>query len=133
MARWSGPAAGGLHRGEPLLQLDEPLISALHDQGFEVAVETNGTQPAPRGLDWICVSPKRGGKLVLRAGNELKLVVVQEGLHPRDFESFDFQHFLLQPMDCPTRDQNTRWALDYCLANSRWRIGLQAHKFLGIP
>lgn len=119
--------------GEPLLQLDEPLISALHDEHFEVAVETNGTQMAPRGLDWICVSPKRGGELVLRAGHELKLVVPQDGFEPRDFESLDFKHFLLQPMDGPDRERHTRFAVEYCMANPRWRLSLQTHKLLGIP
>ena len=119
--------------GEPLLQLDEPLISALHDERFEVAVETNGTQPAPRGLDWICVSPKRGGELVLRAGHELKLVVPQDGFEPREFESLDFKHFLLQPMDGPDSERHTRFAVEYCMANPRWRLSLQTHKLLGIP
>lgn len=119
--------------GEPLLQLDEPLISALHDERFEVAVETNGTQPAPRGLDWICVSPKRGGELVLRAGHELKLVVPQDGFEPREFESLDFKHFLLQPMDGPDRERHTQFAVEYCMANPRWRLSLQTHKLLGIP
>jgi 7-carboxy-7-deazaguanine synthase (Cx14CxxC type) len=119
--------------GEPLLQLDEPLISALHDQHFEVAVETNGTQNAPWGLDWICVSPKRGGELVIRSGHELKLVVQQDGLDPRDFESLDFEHFLLQPMDGPQREWHTQHAVQYCLARPRWRLSLQTHKFVGIP
>jgi 7-carboxy-7-deazaguanine synthase len=133
---WQG---GEAHRlvvctgGEPLLQLDEPLIEALHQEGFQVAVETNGTLPAPRGLDWICVSPKRGGELVLRAGHELKLVVPQEGLDPRELESLDFQHFLLQPMDGPDRERHVRLAVDYCLAHPRWRLSLQTHKLLGIP
>jgi 7-carboxy-7-deazaguanine synthase len=119
--------------GEPLLQLDEPLISALHDERFEVAVETNGTKPAPPGLDWICVSPKRGGELVLRAGHELKLVVPQDGFEPREFESLDFKHFLLQPMDGPNRELHTQFAVEYCMANPRWRLSLQTHKLLGIP
>jgi 7-carboxy-7-deazaguanine synthase (Cx14CxxC type) len=137
--RVAGTWRGGAHRrfvvctgGEPLLQLDEPLVSALHALGFEVAVETNGTRAAPAGLDWICVSPKRGGDLVLRAGHELKLVVPQEGLDPRDFEALDFQHFLLQPMDGPALERNTREAIAYCLANPRWRLGVQLHKVLGI-
>jgi organic radical activating enzyme len=113
--------------------LDEALIDALHANGFEVAVETNGTQTAPPGLDWVCVSPKRGGELVVRAGNELKLVVPQEGLHPGDFESLMFDHFLLQPKDGPDREENTRLAIDYCLANPTWRLSVQTHKFLGIP
>lgn len=119
--------------GEPLLQLDAPLVEALHAVRFEVAVETNGTQEAPPGVDWICVSPKQGGRLVLRSGHELKFVGPQDGLDPRDFEAMDFEHFLLQPMDGADRERNAKWALDFCLQNSRWRLGLQAHKFLGIP
>jgi 7-carboxy-7-deazaguanine synthase (Cx14CxxC type) len=119
--------------GEPLLQLDEALVDALHNEGFEVAVETNGTQVAPRGIDWICVSPKKGGTLTLRSGHELKFVGPQDGLDPREFEGLDFRYFLLQPMDGPNRERNARWALDFCLTNARWRIGLQAHKYLGIP
>ena len=118
--------------GEPLLQLDEPLIEALHARGFAVAVETNGTQRAPNGLDWICVSPKAGADLVLRAGNELKLVYPQAGAAPERFESLDFSHWYLQPMDGPDRDENTRAAVDYCLTHPRWRLSLQTHKALGI-
>ena len=118
--------------GEPLLQLDEPLIEALHARGFTVAVETNGTQPAPRGLDWICVSPKAGAELVLRSGNELKLVYPQAGAAPERFESLDFAHWYLQPMDGPDREANTRAAVDYCLTHPRWRLSLQTHKALGI-
>ncbi len=119
--------------GEPLLQLDAPLVEALHAEGFEVAVETNGTRPAPPGLDWICVSPKVGGPLVLTAGHELKLVGPQEGLDPASFEQLAFERFYLQPMDGPDREGATRWALAYCLAHPRWRLGLQTHKLLGIP
>lgn len=119
--------------GEPLLQLDEPLIAALHEEGFEVAVETNGTLPLPRGLDWVCVSPKEDGELVVRAGDELKLVVPQPGMDPESFLSLDFKHFLLQPMDGPAREANTRFAVEYCLADPRWRVSLQTHKYLGIP
>ncbi len=118
--------------GEPLLQLDAPLVEALHARGFEVAVETNGTQPAPAGLDWICVSPKAGAPLVLTAGNELKLVFPQEGAEPERFVELGFEHFFLQPMDGPLADVNTRAALAYCLAHPRWRLSLQTHKFLGI-
>ncbi|MEN9313652.1 MAG: 7-carboxy-7-deazaguanine synthase [Pseudomonadota bacterium] len=118
--------------GEPLLQLDEPLIEALHARGFEVAVETNGTQPAPAGLDWICVSPKAGAPVVLTRGNELKLVYPQLTALPERFESLDFDWFLLQPMDGPAREANTRAALAYCLKHPRWRLSLQTHKFLGI-
>ena len=119
--------------GEPLLQLDAPLVDALHVQGFEVAVETNGTRPAPQGLDWICVSPKAGAPLVLRAGDELKLVFPQDGAAPEDFETLEFRHFFLQPMDGLERERNTRLAIDYCLAHPKWRLSLQTHKLLGIP
>lgn len=119
--------------GEPLLQLDEPLIDALHALGFEVAVETNGTQEPPAGLDWICVSPKAGAELRLRRGHELKLVYPQPGAEPERFGDLDFDHFFLQPMDGPAREANTRAALHYCLAHPRWRLSLQTHKLLGIP
>jgi 7-carboxy-7-deazaguanine synthase (Cx14CxxC type) len=119
--------------GEPLLQLDEPLVASLHAVGFEIAVETNGTQQPPRGIDWVCVSPKAGAALVLRAGSELKLVFPQEGARPEQFEALDFQHFFLQPMDGPDRERNTQLALRYCLAHPRWRLSLQTHKLLGIP
>ena len=118
--------------GEPLLQVDEPLIAALHARGFEVAVETNGTQPAPAGLDWICVSPKARAPLVLTHGDELKLVYPQEGGEPERFASLDFRHLYLQPMDGPDVEENTRRAVDYCLAHPRWRLSLQTHKLLGI-
>ncbi len=119
--------------GEPLLQLDEPLLAALHANGFQVAVETNGTQTPPRGIDWLCVSPKAGAPLVVSAGDELKLVFPQSGAEPERFEHLDFQHFFLQPMDGPERDANTRAALHYCLSHPRWRLSLQIHKILGIP
>jgi 7-carboxy-7-deazaguanine synthase (Cx14CxxC type) len=118
--------------GEPLLQLDEPLVDAFHSHGFEVAVETNGTRPAPRGLDWVCVSPKAGAELVLRTGNELKLVVPQEGIDPDQLLGLDFDHFFVQPMDGPYRDQNTEWAINYCLFHPAWRLSQQTHKYLGI-
>lgn len=118
--------------GEPLLQLDSTAVDALHALGFEVAVETNGTQAAPPGLDWICVSPKAATDLVLVAGNELKLVFPQEEAPPERFESLAFEHFFLQPMDGPDIERNTRLALDYCLAHPRWRLSLQTHKMLGI-
>lgn len=119
--------------GEPLLQLDEPLIEAFHAVGLEVAVETNGTVAAPAGLDWICMSPKAGTELVLRAGDELKLVFPQPGAEPELFEDWDFDHFFLQPMDGPYRAQNTVLALEYCLKHPLWRLGLQTHKVLDIP
>jgi 7-carboxy-7-deazaguanine synthase (Cx14CxxC type) len=119
--------------GEPLLQLDEPLIEALHSLGFEVAVETNGTQRAPAGLDWICVSPKAGAELLLKQGNELKLVFPQPGAMPDRFERLDFGLFFLQPMDGLEQRRNTRLAIDYCLAHPQWRLSVQTHKTLGIP
>ena len=120
--------------GEPLLQLDADAIAALHARGFEVAVETNGTQPAPAGIDHVCVSPKAGAPLALRAGTELKLVFPQlePEAHPARFESMAFEHFFLQPMDGPDAAENTRLALDYCLAHPRWRLSVQTHKVLGI-
>ena len=119
--------------GEPLLQLDEPLIAALHARGFEIAVETNGTVAAPAGIDWVCVSPKAGAPLVQPTGDELKFVFPQPGAEPERFEQLNFRHFFLQPMDGPAREANARLTLDYCLAHPRWRISLQTHKLLGIP
>lgn len=119
--------------GEPLLQLDEAAIDSLHAQGFEIAVETNGTVSAPPGIDWICVSPKAGAALVQTSGSELKLVYPQAGADPARFRSLDFQHFFLQPMDGPERAENTRRAIDYCLAHPEWRLSVQTHKVLGIP
>jgi 7-carboxy-7-deazaguanine synthase (Cx14CxxC type) len=119
--------------GEPLLQLDQELVEALHDQGFEVAIETNGTKLPPSGIDWICVSPKAGAELVLREGDELKLVFPQPGAEPERYEGLEFRNFLLQPMDGPMREQNTTLAIRYCLEHPWWRLTLQTHKFLGIP
>jgi len=119
--------------GEPLLQLDEAVITALHRAGFEVAVETNGTLPAPSGIDWLCVSPKAGAELVIRQGDELKLVYPQAGAEPGRFEQLAFRHFFLQPMDGPALEANTAAALQYCLDHPRWRLSLQTHKLLGIP
>ena len=118
--------------GEPLLQLDSAAVDALHARGFEVAVETNGTQPAPAGIDWICVSPKANAELVLQSGNELKLVFPQEDAPPEKFAVLRFDNFFLQPMDGPDIERNTRLALEYCLAHPRWRLSLQTHKLLGI-
>jgi 7-carboxy-7-deazaguanine synthase (Cx14CxxC type) len=118
--------------GEPLLQLDEPLIAAFHARGFEIAVETNGTLAAPLGLDWICVSPKAGSHVVQRSGDELKLVYPQPGAEPETFEAWAFEHFLLQPLDNPMLAANTQAALDYCLAHPLWRLSLQTHKILGL-
>lgn len=119
--------------GEPLLQLDEALIASLHAHGFEVAVETNGTQPAPAGLDWICVSPKAGTELVLTSGDELKLVYPQSGAEPERYTHLDFDHFFLQPMDGPEQAANVQHCLAYCLAHPQWRLSLQTHKILAIP
>jgi 7-carboxy-7-deazaguanine synthase len=119
--------------GEPLLQLDEHLLEALHAAGFEVAIETNGTLQPVGGIDWLCVSPKAGSDLVVRSGDEIKLVFPQEGAEPERFERLDFRHFFLQPMDGPERQANTEAALRYCLAHPRWRLSLQTHKLLGIP
>ena len=119
--------------GEPLLQLNSPLIEAIHSSGFEIAVETNGTISAPAGIDWICVSPKAGTELAQRYGQELKLVYPQQGLEPTEFETLDFRHFFLQPMDGPSRAENTKRAIAYCLGNPRWRVSLQTHKLMGIP
>jgi 7-carboxy-7-deazaguanine synthase (Cx14CxxC type) len=133
---WGAPAD---HRlivctgGEPLLQLDPPLIAALHARGFEIAIETNGTQEAPPGIDWICVSPKADAPLKLTRGNELKLVFPQAKAMPERFEALDFAHFFLQPMDGPNREANTKAAIAYCLAHPRWRLGLQTHKVTGLP
>lgn len=144
-ACWDAHAAAGEGQpyvvctgGEPLLQLDEPLIDALHGAGFAVAVETNGTQPAPSGLDgagldWVCVSPKAGAELVLTRGDELKLVWPQDGLDPAAFEGLDFGHFFLQPMDGSDQAANIARCADHCRAHPRWRLSLQTHKLIGIP
>jgi 7-carboxy-7-deazaguanine synthase len=118
--------------GEPLLQLDDALIHELHDRGFEIAVETNGTVEAPHGLDWVCVSPKSGTTLLQRSGNEIKLVFPQQGADPTMFEGLDFLHFFLQPMDGPNQRSNTDQALRYCMQNPKWRLSLQTHKLVGI-
>jgi 7-carboxy-7-deazaguanine synthase (Cx14CxxC type) len=119
--------------GEPLLQLDTPLIEALHACGFEIAIETNGTQVPPPGIDWICVSPKAAAPLKLASGSELKLVYPQALAMPDRFETLEFEHFFLQPMDGPNREANTQAAIAYCLAHPRWRLGLQTHKMTGLP
>jgi 7-carboxy-7-deazaguanine synthase (Cx14CxxC type) len=118
--------------GEPLLQLDRPLIDALHARKFEVAVETNGTIAVPAGIDWLCVSPKAGAALVQTTGDELKLVYPQAGAPPDNYTHLAFRHFFLQPMDGPLRQANTDKALHYCLEHPAWRLSLQTHKFLGI-
>jgi 7-carboxy-7-deazaguanine synthase len=118
--------------GEPTLQVDAPLIGALKQAGFEIAVETNGTLPTPEGVDWICVSPKAGTTVVQRKGNELKLVYPQPGADPADFSGWDFQHFFLQPMDGPERETNTALAVDRCISEGTWRLSVQTHKMVGI-
>ena len=133
------PDAGSEHRmvvctgGEPLLQLDSEVVDALHARGFYVAVETNGTQPAPAGIDWTCVSPKIGAPLKLTAGDELKLVYPQAGGDPEQFEHLDFSSFRISPMDGPNIRENTAAAVEYCLKRPQWRLSLQTHKYLGIP
>lgn len=119
--------------GEPLLQLDRALIDAVHAEGFDIAIETNGTLPVPAGVDWVCVSPKGTAPLAVRAGHELKLVYPQSDAAPEAFAELDFQHFWLQPMDGPTRQAHTAQAVDYCLAHPQWRLSLQTHKYIGIP
>lgn len=119
--------------GEPLLQLDEDLVVELHEGGFEVAIETNGTLEPPSGVDWICVSPKAHTQTVLRRGNELKLVFPQEGVNPAEFADLEFGHFFLQPLDGPNGPENTQLTLRYCLEHPKWRLSLQTHKLLGIP
>jgi 7-carboxy-7-deazaguanine synthase (Cx14CxxC type) len=119
--------------GEPLLQLDPPLLDALHERGFAVAIETNGTLPVPPGVDWVCVSPKADAPLVVTAGHELKLVYPQAGAEPERYESLAFHHFFLQPMDGPDRERNTALVRDWVAAHPRWRVSLQTHKLLGIP
>jgi 7-carboxy-7-deazaguanine synthase len=134
------PAGEARHRftvltgGEPLLQVDAALTAELHRRGFQVAVETNGTQKAPSGLDWICVSPKAGAEWVLRRGDELKLIYPQPGLMPEDIvrQGAAFRHWWLQPMDGPDLAENTQRAVQYCLSEPRWRLSLQTHKFIGI-
>jgi 7-carboxy-7-deazaguanine synthase len=145
-SRWPGALRGGdsdpgvarerplvvCTGGEPLLQLDEEAIAALHTRGFEVAIETNGTLPVPRGVDWICVSPKARAELVVTRGDELKLVYPQRESPPETFAGMQFRHFSLQPMDGPDREANTRAAVAYCLAHPQWRLSLQTHKLLGL-
>jgi 7-carboxy-7-deazaguanine synthase (Cx14CxxC type) len=134
-AAWEGGAENRLvvlTGGEPLLQLDTPLIAALHARGFSLALETNGTIAAPQGVDWICVSPKADAEVVQTHGQELKLVYPQDGVDPARFEGLAFERFALQPMDGPELAENTRAAIAYCLAHPRWRLSVQTHKYLGI-
>jgi len=136
LAQW-GDTAG--HRlvvctgGEPLLQLDAALIAALHDRDFEIAIETNGTQTPPTGIDWICVSPKADAPLALTSGDELKLVYPQPKAMPERFAALAFRHFYLQPMDGPAQAENIQAAIAYCLAHPQWRLSLQTHKLTGMP
>jgi 7-carboxy-7-deazaguanine synthase len=134
-AAWQGGSEARLvvlTGGEPMLQVDEALTRALHAQGFSIALETNGTLPVADGVDWICVSPKSDAPLAQPRGAELKLVYPQAGVDPARFEALDFERFLLQPMDGPDREANTRAAIAYCLAHPRWRLSVQTHKYLGI-
>jgi 7-carboxy-7-deazaguanine synthase (Cx14CxxC type) len=119
--------------GEPLLQLDTPLIDALHAAGFSIALETNGTLPAPPGIEWICVSPKAQAPVVQTTGQELKLVYPQAGVDPARFEHLAFERFFLQPLDGPDREGATAAAVDYCLSHPKWRLSVQTHKYLGLP
>ena len=134
-AEWRGSGANRyvvLTGGEPLLQVDDKLVAALHARNFEIGVETNGTQVAPAGIDWICVSPKADAKLLLQSGHELKLVYPQQSALPDRFEHLAFDHFFLQPMDSPTAAANLEAAITYCIDNPRWRLSLQSHKMIGI-
>jgi len=134
-AKWQGGAANRLvvlTGGEPLLQVDAALVAALHARGFAIAVETNGTQTPPAGLDWICVSPKAGAALVLTQGDELKLVFPQPGAEPTLFAGLDFRHSLVQPMDGTNVAANTTAAIEYCLSHPEWRLSVQTHKALGL-
>jgi 7-carboxy-7-deazaguanine synthase (Cx14CxxC type) len=136
LALWGGKEGARplavLTGGEPLLQVDEALIAALHAAGFEVAVESNGTQKAPAELDWICISPKAGTEIVQRSGDELKLVWPQPGVDPAALEAWDFDHFLIQPMDCAEREAALAASIDFVMANPKWRLTLQAHKAAGL-
>jgi 7-carboxy-7-deazaguanine synthase len=138
-AQWPAGAGGRPYvvctGGEPLLQLDAPLIEALHAAGFEIAIETNGTKPVPDGIDWVCVSPKAGSRLVVERGNELKLVFpqVEAEAKPENFLNLRFDNFFLQPMDGPDRVETVKATIAYCLANPTWRLSLQTHKIMGIP
>lgn len=135
-ARW--PSSQLAHKfvvctgGEPLLQMTDDLVQALHTRGYEIAIETNGTRPAPRGIDWVCVSPKANADLVIKSGDELKLIFPQPGAEPERYEHLEFSHFYLQPMDGPGRERNTRLAVQYCLQHPQWRLSVQTQKVLGI-
>jgi 7-carboxy-7-deazaguanine synthase (Cx14CxxC type) len=128
-----GPAMVVLTGGEPMLQVDQDLIDALHGRGFSIAIETNGTLAVPEDIDWVCVSPKAGQPLVQQWGDELKLVYPQAGVDPAQYLDLEFEHRFLQPMDGPARATNTEAAIAYCKANPPWRLSVQTHKILGIP
>lgn len=119
--------------GEPMMQVDDALVEALHEEGFEIAIETNGTLQVHEGIDWVCVSPKAGAEFVQNSGNELKVVFPQEGLDLSGYENLDFEHFFLQPLDGSELGENTRAATDWCLKHPRWKLSLQTHKLIGIP
>lgn len=119
--------------GEPLLQMDDDFISAVHDGGFEIAIETNGTKIPPKGIDWICVSPKANADFILKKGDELKIVYPQCGMNPRQHEGLDFDHFFIQPMDGPNQTENIELAKTFVAKHPKWKLSLQMHKILGIP
>jgi 7-carboxy-7-deazaguanine synthase (Cx14CxxC type) len=135
-SRWVGTTAASklvvFTGGEPLLQLDTPLIDAVHAQGFQIALETNGTIAAPAGIDWICVSPKAGAPLKQTMGQELKVVVPQSGLDLDRMAELDFEHRFVQAMDGPQAAHNLEWAIAHCLRDPRWRLSVQTHKLIGI-
>jgi 7-carboxy-7-deazaguanine synthase len=138
VAAWPSQTAGNLPfivctGGEPLLQMDRDLVNAFHAADMTVAIETNGTVPLIPGIDWVCVSPKAHTQLCVTSGDELKLVYPQEGLLPDGCGTLNFRHFLLQPMDGPDREENTRRAIEYCLAHPQWRLSIQLHKVVGLP
>ncbi|KMQ77628.1 Queuosine Biosynthesis QueE Radical SAM [Candidatus Burkholderia pumila] len=118
--------------GEPMLQIDQPFVDALHEAGFEIAIETNGSLPVDESIDWICVSPKADAPLVVTKGHELKVVVPQDNQHLSELEKLDFEYFLVQPMDGPSRDINTKLAIDWCKRHPKWRLSMQTHKYLNI-
>jgi 7-carboxy-7-deazaguanine synthase len=119
--------------GEPLLQIDAALIDSMHEHGFEIAIETNGTLPVPAGIDWVCVSPKMGSELAVREGSELKVVIPQAGQSLEEYEGLRFDHFYVQPMDGPDLEKNTKLAIELCKRNPKWKLSLQTHKLLQIP
>lgn len=135
-AMWQGATSKErfvvLTGGEPLLQVDDDLVNALHAQGFEIAVETNGTVHPPKGIDWLCMSPKASADVVVTQGQELKLVFPQAGIAPQQFEHLDFTHFYLQPMDNAAQRENTEAAIEYCLKHPKWKLSVQTHKMVGI-